>query len=233
MSKNTNFFYDGKSVEFISEDENYAYFNYGDKKVKVAKTAHWGFDEARYIMLDDDTTYNNIEVEISDGEAIILGCEYVELPNGEEDNSRCNDKFRMCFPKLKDILTNKKKFKQAMYYIEDLELSLDEDIDGNDGELSVSHFFEGYFFGADIKPEKIPDDGEKVKKEAKKRKYQVGCTVIYNGTAVVEAESWEEALKIVEDGFNPDTLKDFPDDVTAGKATFHFGEATADYADIV
>ena len=225
------FKYDGKSVEFISEDENYAYFNYDGKKVSVNKKAHWNFDEARYIMLVDETTYYNIEAEINDGEVIILGCEYVELPNGDEDESRCNDQFRMKFPKLKDILTNKQKFEQAMCYLEDLGCSLQDEIDYSNGELTISTFFEGYFFGTDLKPEKIPDDEKKVKKEAKKRKYQVTCTIIYNGSAIVEAESEDEALRIVEESLNDENLKVFPDYADVGDVTFQFGEATADYAD--
>lgn len=225
------FTYDGKSVEFISEDENFAYFNYGGKKVKVAKTAHWSQDDSRYIMTDDGMTYYDIEVEINDGEAIVLCCGSVELPNGEEDDTRCNDKFRMRFPKLKDILTNKKKFEQAMYYIEGIETSLDEDIKYNDGELSISNFFEGYFFGTDIKLERITDGDEDAPKEVKKKKFNVGCTIIYNGCAVVEAENEEEALRIVEESFTDENLKPFPDSAVVGDVSFRFGEATADYAE--
>lgn len=62
-------------------------------------------------------------------------------------------------------------------------------------------------------------------------KYEVEMTCIYNGIAVVEAESEDEAIKKVELSLDEAGLKGFPDTVSVPFGTFNFGEATADYAD--
>lgn len=62
-------------------------------------------------------------------------------------------------------------------------------------------------------------------------KYEVEMTCIYNGIAVVEAESEDEALKKVELSLDSNGLKGFPDEVKVQYGKFTFGEATADYAE--
>lgn len=54
-------------------------------------------------------------------------------------------------------------------------------------------------------------------------------TCIYNGTAEVEANSKEEALKKVQESLDNEGLKGFPCEVSVPFGSFAFGEATADY----
>lgn len=62
-------------------------------------------------------------------------------------------------------------------------------------------------------------------------KYGVTMTCIYNGYAVVEADTMEEAIEIVNKSLDSDGLQDFPYAVDVPYGSFTFGEATADYAD--
>lgn len=60
--------------------------------------------------------------------------------------------------------------------------------------------------------------------------YAVELTLIYNGTAHIEADSQEEALEKARESLNHETLAPFPDSVDIPDGSFYFGEATADYA---
>ena len=61
-------------------------------------------------------------------------------------------------------------------------------------------------------------------------KYSVECTVVYNGYAEIEAETAEQAVKLIDESLYGKNLDGFPDQVQAGKVSFSFGEATADSA---
>lgn len=64
------------------------------------------------------------------------------------------------------------------------------------------------------------------------KKFNVTCTIIYNGSVEVEAENEEEAIRKVQDGLCSTNGKDdFPSGGTFGGVDFTWGEATADYAD--
>lgn len=77
----------------------------------------------------------------------------------------------------------------------------------------------------------VKTSADEATKEVKKKKFNVECAIIYNGCAVVEAENEEEALRIVEESFTDENLKQFPDSAVVGDVSFKFGEATADYAE--
>lgn len=64
----------------------------------------------------------------------------------------------------------------------------------------------------------------------KKKLFTVTCTIVYNGSMQVEAESEDEAVSKVQEqlSYHAGSL---PSDLEAGDATFFFGEATADYAE--
>lgn len=64
-------------------------------------------------------------------------------------------------------------------------------------------------------------------------KFNVTCTMIYNGNITVDAKSEEEALELVSDQLCHEYGDDFPDDGKFGIVNFTFGEATADYAEEV
>lgn len=63
-----------------------------------------------------------------------------------------------------------------------------------------------------------------------KKRFQVEMTCVYFGTAIVEAENEDEALKIVEESLDNEGLKDFPNEVKVPYGTFTFSAATADNA---
>jgi len=63
--------------------------------------------------------------------------------------------------------------------------------------------------------------------------YNITLTLIYNGSMTVKAENEEQALQLAQDSLNHETLKDFPNDVAIPNGSFTFGEATADYADLL
>lgn len=64
-------------------------------------------------------------------------------------------------------------------------------------------------------------------------KYNVTCTLIYNGNVEVEANSREEAIKKAENAINDGsaTLQQAPSEVNVGTVPFTYGECTADYAE--
>ena len=61
------------------------------------------------------------------------------------------------------------------------------------------------------------------------KRYVVECTVVYNGSIEVEADNEQEAIEKASNELGGKNLDSFPNEVTAGDATFMFGEATADY----
>lgn len=63
--------------------------------------------------------------------------------------------------------------------------------------------------------------------------YDITLTLIYNGAMTVKAENEEQALQIAQESLNHETLKDFPNEVQIPNGSFKFGEATADYADLL
>lgn len=63
------------------------------------------------------------------------------------------------------------------------------------------------------------------------KKYEITCTMIYNGYMEIEANSEKEALQLAQESLCHENGDDFPDDGRFGLAQFSFGEATADYAD--
>lgn len=62
------------------------------------------------------------------------------------------------------------------------------------------------------------------------KKYDVVVTMIYNGIMRVEADSEEEALEKAQKMLDSKGLKNAPNEIEIPNGTFHFGEATADYA---
>lgn len=65
------------------------------------------------------------------------------------------------------------------------------------------------------------------------KRFDVTCTMIYNGHVEIEAENAEQAIKQASEMLDSQIHDDFPDGGTFGKVDFTFGEATADYADEV
>lgn len=63
--------------------------------------------------------------------------------------------------------------------------------------------------------------------------YDITLTVIYNGSMTVKAENEEQALQLAQESLNHETLKEFPNGVEIPNGSFTFGEATADYADLL
>ena len=63
------------------------------------------------------------------------------------------------------------------------------------------------------------------------KRFDVTCTMIYNGHVEIEAESKDQALKKASEMLDSRINNDFPGEGTFGKVDFIFGEATADYAD--
>lgn len=63
------------------------------------------------------------------------------------------------------------------------------------------------------------------------KKFNVICTLIYNGNVEIEADTAEEALIKAEKNFECDVNNNVPYSVHAGDVCFEFGEMTADYAD--
>lgn len=63
------------------------------------------------------------------------------------------------------------------------------------------------------------------------KKFNVICTLIYNGNVEIEADTAEEALIKAEKNFECDVENNVPCSVHSGDVCFEFGEMTADYAD--
>lgn len=63
------------------------------------------------------------------------------------------------------------------------------------------------------------------------KKFNVTCTLIYNGNVEIEADTAEEALIKAEKNFEYDVENDVPRSLHSGNVHFEFGEMTADYAD--
>lgn len=64
------------------------------------------------------------------------------------------------------------------------------------------------------------------------KKFQVSCTIIYNGCIEVEAENADEAIDKVQEGLHHENgPDDFPGEGSFGGVHFSWGEATADAAD--
>ena len=63
------------------------------------------------------------------------------------------------------------------------------------------------------------------------KKFNVTCTLIYNGNVEIEADTIEEALTKAEKNFECDVENDVPYSVHSGDVRFEFGEMTADYAE--
>lgn len=66
------------------------------------------------------------------------------------------------------------------------------------------------------------------------KKFQVTCTIIYNGCTEVEAENVKDAIEKVQEGLHHNNGPDeFPNEGSFGGVRFSWGEATADCADLV
>ena len=63
------------------------------------------------------------------------------------------------------------------------------------------------------------------------KKFNVTCTLIYNGNVEIEADTAEEALRKARTNFGCDADSNVPYTVHAGEAWFEFGEMTADCAE--
>lgn len=63
------------------------------------------------------------------------------------------------------------------------------------------------------------------------KKFNVTCTLIYNGNVEIEANTAEEALSKARTNFGLNTDTNIPCALYAGDAQFEFGEMTADYAE--
>lgn len=63
------------------------------------------------------------------------------------------------------------------------------------------------------------------------KKFNVTCTLIYNGNVEIEADTVEEALIKAEKNFECDVENNVPYSVHSGDVRFEFGEMTADYAE--
>lgn len=63
------------------------------------------------------------------------------------------------------------------------------------------------------------------------KKFNVTCTLIYNGNVEIEADTAEEALIKAEKNFEYDVENDVPRSLHSGNVHFEFGEMIADYAD--
>lgn len=63
------------------------------------------------------------------------------------------------------------------------------------------------------------------------KKFNVTCTLIYNGNVEIEADTAEEALIKAEKNFEYDVENNVPYSVHSGDVRFEFGEMTADYAE--
>ena len=61
-------------------------------------------------------------------------------------------------------------------------------------------------------------------------KFEVICTMIYNGSIVVDAENENDATKKVNDMLYNDSRNDFPTDGVVAGINFSFGEVTTDFA---
>lgn len=59
-------------------------------------------------------------------------------------------------------------------------------------------------------------------------KYQVICTLMYNGLIEVEASNPDEAVMKADSELR-ENGNSFQSEIKAGEAVFDFGEATADY----
>ena len=63
------------------------------------------------------------------------------------------------------------------------------------------------------------------------KKFNVTCTLIYNGNVEIEANTAEEALSKARTNFGRNVDTNIPCALYAGDAQFEFGEMTADYAE--
>ena len=63
------------------------------------------------------------------------------------------------------------------------------------------------------------------------KKFNVTCTLIYNGNVEIEANTAEEALSKARTNFGRNADTNIPCALYAGDAQFEFGEMTADYAE--
>ena len=63
------------------------------------------------------------------------------------------------------------------------------------------------------------------------KKFNVTCTLIYNGNVEIEANTAEEALRKARRNFGRNVDTNIPCALYAGDAQFEFGEMTADYAE--
>lgn len=163
--------YNEKKITFIEEDNEKAIFKYGRKLVEVAKTGKFEKNETRWFEYNG-IIYNDIEVEISDGEAIVVGCHSAESVDGMVDlPQHINDKFCFKFPKLKEILTDEEKFASAMWYSEEIGEDFDEYLKLNKNKIDVKFFFEGFFFG-DEYLRTIADNEEEAEEETEINKIE-------------------------------------------------------------
>lgn len=138
--------YNGKKITFVEEDNEKAIFKYGSKLVEVAKTGKFEKDETRWVEFNG-VIYNDVEVEISDGEAIVVGYNSAETTeSGIELPQHANDKIRFKFPTLNEILTDEEKFAAAMWYSEEIREDFDEYLKLNKNKIDLKFFFEGFFF---------------------------------------------------------------------------------------
>lgn len=55
--------------------------------------------------------------------------------------------------------------------------------------------------------------------------------MVWNADVEIEANSVDEAIDLVQTQLNGEIADDFPNSGKYGIAEFHFGEATADYAE--
>lgn len=141
--------YNGKKITFVEEDNEKAIFKYGRKLVEVAKTGKFEKDEARWVEFNG-VIYNDVEVEISDGEAIVVGYSSAETTEGGvELPKHANDKIRFKFPTLHEILTDEEKFEAAMWYSEEVGEDFDKYLRLNKNKIDLKFFFEGFFFGGE------------------------------------------------------------------------------------
>lgn len=153
-----NFEYEGYIVHFDYENSSKAVFHFGNCEITVNKKGK--FDGTGRYLIKDNIYYNYIKFDITDGKAIYTGCaeafytdKYGNMTN-EEAPERINDKFYITFPKIKQILTNKEEFERAVSYEEELfECDFGTMLKNNNNgqlpetyELSITSFFEGYFF---------------------------------------------------------------------------------------
>ena len=63
------------------------------------------------------------------------------------------------------------------------------------------------------------------------KKFNVTCTLIYNGNVEIEADTIEEALTKAEKNFECDGEDNVPYSLHSGDVRFEFGEMAADYAE--